>query len=466
MIESQDLKNFLECVIGKECSKTIFFPDESIFVEKDDILYPSDVNKLINSKDDKDFLSIKSFEFTENGSIFVLDTDCNIKERSNEIEENINDLRSDKETNQIVPAIDNEILREELNSEHDNRSESIENSIVHEATLGSGERLTSEQIKYALKLYKYAVTIDLNSLKPHQLSGKIFNTLKKLYFCKLKVKSEPKCQKIYSEVIPFLVFEDKKLAKTVRGFIRLVRSKLKSVIDCDAILNQKSIVERNEATFDCTNNPIYDKILSFYLEYFMISHLSSLYNLQISDYDIYRMKTFFENEFCTEIIFEKGWLNNNVTISSISIPSLDIYIKSSSKTANNIAFALVNLLTVVSKTCVYDSSSKKIVRIVDERKNSAISKTDFYVAISFADSLLSKSKKCKKSMKEFKKRTKHLKLFKDIRYYSVSKTINGKKPGLYVEIPSIKCVAYSPDGSLLPSKLMKELKQIYDNYKD
>lgn len=309
MIESQDLKNFLECAIGKECSKTIFFPDGSIFVEKDDILYPSDVNKLINSKDDKDFLSITSFEFTENGSIFVLDTDCNIKERSNEIEENINDLRSGKGTNQIVPTIDNEILREELNSEHDNRSESIENSIVREATLESGERLTSEQIKYALKLYKYAVTIDLNSLKPYQLSGKIFNTLRELYFCKFKVKSKPKCRKIYSEVIPFLVFEDKKLSKTVKGFIELVRSKLKPVIDYDAILNQKSVDVKNETTVDCINNLIYDKILSFYLEYFKINQLSSIYNCDINDYDIYRVCCFFNTELNTKIYFHQKPLN-------------------------------------------------------------------------------------------------------------------------------------------------------------
>lgn len=359
MIKSQKIKNFLECVIGKECSKTIFFPDGSIFVEKDDILYPSDVNKLIKSKDDKDFLSITSFEFIKNNVSFVLGRDCLISERKNiTVKPETVAALNDAKENDVKPLAESEkVLQGTINlKSSSNKKENVESaSRKNEPKLI--DQLNKKQRKYALGLYRYIKDEDLQSLQSTIIFSKRKNVKRKLknqFSCKFVVEKGGRV-KIYSSVIPCLRFKSRHkndLVESLKGFSKVVISILE---------------------------PIAEYISTCGLE-----------------------------------------------------------------------------LVETNKKCESKGTQENVV----------ISKTDFYAAISFGDSLLSKSKKCKKSMKEFKKRTKHLKLFKDIRCYSVSKAISGKKPGLYAEIPSLKCVVYSLDGSSLPSKLMEELKRIYENYKD
>ena len=293
MIKSQKIKNFLECVIGKECSKTIFFPGGSIFVEKDDVLYPSDVNKLIKSKDDKDFLSITSFEFIKNTISFVLGQDCLINECQNitvksetmaalngakennakhidecnkgfNKEESSNGIaskkdnadNSSKKTTPIVPSEQ----KHGINSiQKDDNQPSLKSIDKNTYWIGE-EAINASQKEYALELYKYICSIDFSSITPELLNEKIKNDLETRFNFEVKKgkyngKKGKKNRKynFCSKKLPFLTFESARYSSAIGAFLKLIVLRLKPAVESNFSKNKiekvKNVSSDNNVKF-------------------------------------------------------------------------------------------------------------------------------------------------------------------------------------------------------------------------
>ena len=252
MIKSQKIKNFLECVIGKECSKTIFFPNGSVFVEKDDILYPSDVNKLIKSKDDKDFLSITSFEFIKNNVSFVLGRDCLINECQNtSAKSETTAILSDAKENNTKPFVESEkVLQGTINSKSSSSKKENGESASKNNKPKFIDQLNEKQREYALDLYVYIKGKDLQSLQSKiifQKRKEIKTVLKNRFSCKFIVIKGGRV-KICSNVIANLSFTSNRsndLVDSLKGFSKVVISTLKPIAENNSAYGLK-LTETNK----------------------------------------------------------------------------------------------------------------------------------------------------------------------------------------------------------------------------